>query len=130
MDFSLFYLPTYRAGFSASLNAFYGEMTESVKLADRLGWARVLTTEHHFHYYGGAVPNPAVILAAWARETKRIRLSAGVSLVPLRHPLQVAEDYALVDHLSDGRFKITGPMMTGTDGKGDPIDTNFPSAVS
>jgi len=52
------------------------------------------------------VPNPAVILAAWARETKRIRLSAGVSLVPLRHPLQVAEDYALVDHLSDGRFDM------------------------
>jgi natural product biosynthesis luciferase-like monooxygenase protein len=106
MDFSLFYLPTYRAGFAPSLNAFYGELTQSVKLADRLGWARVLTTEHHFHYYGGAVPNPAVILAAWARETKRIRLSAGVSLVPLRHPLQVAEDYALVDHLSDGRFDM------------------------
>ena len=106
MDFSLFYLPTYRAGFAKSLNGFFGELTESVKLADRLGWARVLTTEHHFHYYGGAVPNPAVILAAWARETKHIRLSAGVSLVPLRHPLQVAEDYALVDHLSEGRFDM------------------------
>ncbi|MCW5771797.1 MAG: LLM class flavin-dependent oxidoreductase, partial [Rhodospirillaceae bacterium] len=106
MDFSLFYLPTYRAGFSPSLNAFYEELTDSVKLADRLGWARVMTTEHHFHYYGGAVPNPAVILAAWARETKRIRLAAGVSLVPLRHPLQVAEDYALVDHLSHGRFDM------------------------
>jgi len=106
MDFSLFYLPTYRAGFAPSLNAFYGELTQLVKLADRLGWARVLTTEHHFHYYGGAVPNPAVILAAWARETKRIRLGAGVSLVPLRHPLQVAEDYALVDHLSEGRFDM------------------------
>ncbi len=106
MDFSLFYLPTYRAGFAASLNAFYGELTASVKLADRLGWARVLTTEHHFHYYGGAVPNPAVILAAWARETERIRLAAGVSLVPLRHPLQVAEDYALVDHLSEGRLDM------------------------
>ena len=106
MDFSLFYLPTYRAGFAKSLNGFFGELAESVKLADRLGWARVLTTEHHFHYYGGAVPNPAVILAAWARETKHIRLSAGVSLVPLRHPLQVAEDYALVDHLSEGRFDM------------------------
>lgn len=106
MDFSLFYLPTYRDGFSSSLNAFYEEITESVKLADRLGWARVLTTEHHFHYYGGAVPNPAVILAAWARETKRIRLASGVSLLPLRHPLQVAEDYALVDHLSGGRFEL------------------------
>lgn len=106
MDFSLFYLPTYREGFTASLNAFFEEMTESVRLADRLGWARVLTTEHHFHYYGGAVPNPAVILAAWARETRRIRLGAGVSLVPLRHPLQVAEDYALVDQLSAGRFDM------------------------
>jgi alkanesulfonate monooxygenase SsuD/methylene tetrahydromethanopterin reductase-like flavin-dependent oxidoreductase (luciferase family) len=47
-----------------------------------------------------------VILAAWARETKNIRLAAGVSLVPLRHPLQVAEDYALVDHLSEGRFDM------------------------
>ncbi len=106
MDFSLFYLPTYRAGFSASLNAFYGELSEAVRLADRWGWARVLTTEHHFHYYGGAVPNPAVLLAAWARETKRIRLGAGVSLVPLRHPLQVAEDYALVDQLSEGRLDM------------------------
>jgi natural product biosynthesis luciferase-like monooxygenase protein len=106
MDFSLFHLPTYRTGFAPSLHDFYREITESVRLADRLGWARALTTEHHFHYYGGAVPNPAVILAAWARETERIRLAAGVALVPLRHPLQVAEDYALVDHLSDGRFDM------------------------
>ncbi len=106
MDFSLFHLPTYRAGFSPSLNAFYEELIESARLADRLGWARIMTTEHHFHYYGGAVPNPAVMLAAWARETKRIRLAAGVALVPLRHPLQVAEDYALVDHLSGGRFDM------------------------
>jgi len=106
MDFTLFHLPTYRPGFSASLRDFYEEITATVKLADRLGWRRVLTTEHHFHYYGGAVPNPAVILAAWARETAKIRLSAGVSLVPLRHPLQVAEDYTLVDHLSNGRFDM------------------------
>lgn len=106
MDFSLFYLPTYREGFASSLNAFYEEMTEEVKLADRLGWNRVMTTEHHFHYYGGAVTNPAIMLAAWARETQNIRLAAGVSLVPLRHPLQVAEDYAMVDQLSGGRFDM------------------------
>lgn len=106
MDFSLFHLPTYRAGFSTSLNAFFEEMSASVRLADELGWARAMTSEHHFHYYGGAVPNPAVVLAAWARETKRIRLAASVSLVPLRHPLQVAEDYAMVDQLSGGRFDM------------------------
>lgn len=106
MDLSLFYLPTWREGFSASRQAYYEELIASVKLADRLGWSRVMTTEHHFHYYGGAVPNPAVMMAAWARETKRIRLQASVSLVPLRHPLQVAEDYALVDQLSNGRFDM------------------------
>lgn len=103
MDLSLFYLPTWREGFGTSLPQYYEDMTETVKLADRLGWARVLTTEHHFHYYGGAVPNPAVILAAWARETQQIRLAPGVSLMQLRDPLKVAEDYAMVDHLSGGR---------------------------
>ena len=38
-----------------------------------------LTTEHYFHYYGGAVPNPAVILAAWARETKYSPRSGGIA---------------------------------------------------
>ena len=106
MDFSLFHLPTYRAGFAPDLSAFYDEMTEFVRLADRLGWARVVVTEHHFHYYGGPVPNPAIMLSAWARETTRIRLGAGVALVPLRHPLQVAEDYALLDQLSHGRCDL------------------------
>jgi natural product biosynthesis luciferase-like monooxygenase protein len=106
LGFALFQLPTYREGFSQNLPTFYSELTEAVRIADRLGWERVLVSEHHFHYYGGAVPNPAVVLAAWARETKNIRLAAGVSLVPLRHPLQVAEDYAMVDQLAEGRFDM------------------------
>lgn len=106
MDLSLFYLPTWRDGYAPTLTGYYEEMTESIKLADELGWARALTTEHHFHYYGGAVPNPAVILAAWARETKNIRLAPAVSLMQLRDPLKVAEDYALVDQLSGGRVDM------------------------
>ena len=103
MDLSLFYLPTWREGYGTSLTQYFEDMTANVKLADDLGWSRVLTTEHHFHYYGGPVPNPAVILAAWARETKQIRLASGVSLMQLRDPLKVAEDYAMVDQLSGGR---------------------------
>jgi natural product biosynthesis luciferase-like monooxygenase protein len=103
MRLSLMYLPTWRAGYGLPLAQYYEEVSETVILADRLGWARALTTEHHFHYYGGAVPNPAVILAAWARETETIRLGAAVSLMQLRDPLKVAEDYAMVDHLSGGR---------------------------
>jgi alkanesulfonate monooxygenase SsuD/methylene tetrahydromethanopterin reductase-like flavin-dependent oxidoreductase (luciferase family) len=90
MDLSLFYLPTWREGYGMSLTRYYEELTESVKLADSLGWARAMTTEHHFHYYGGAVPNLAIILAAWARETENIRLAPAVSLMQLRDPLKAA----------------------------------------
>ena len=103
MDLSLMYLPTWRAGYGYSLNRYFEDMTATVKLADEMGWSRALTTEHHFHYYGGPVPNPAVILAAWARETQRIRVAPAVSLMQLRDPLKVAEDYAMVDQLSGGR---------------------------
>lgn len=106
MDLSLFYLPTWREGYGMSLTRYYEELTESVKLADSLGWTRAMTTEHHFHYYGGAVPNPAIVLAAWASETTNIRLAPAVSLMQLRDPLKVAEDYALVDHLSGGRVDM------------------------
>ena len=103
MDFSLLYLPTWRHGFSISLQDYLSELTDAVVLADRFGWTRALTTEHHFHYYGGAVPNPAIILSNWASSTDNIRLGACVSLMQLRNPLNVAEDYALLDQLSGGR---------------------------
>lgn len=103
MDLSLFCFPAWRAGHGGTLAGYYEEVIESVRLADRLGWARAVTTEHHFHYYGGAVPNPAQMMTAWARETSGIRLGAAVSLMQLRHPLTVAEEYAFLDQISGGR---------------------------
>lgn len=103
MDLSLFCFPTWRAGYGITLTEYYEELIDSVRLADRLGWTRALTTEHHFHYYGGAVPNPAQMLTAWARETASIRVGAAVSLMQLRNPLTVAEEFALADQLSGGR---------------------------
>jgi hypothetical protein len=79
VKFSLFMLPCYREGVAPSMAQFYEELIEVVKLADATGWDRVWQSEHHFHYYGGAVPNPAVILTAWARDTKRIRLGPAIS---------------------------------------------------
>lgn len=103
MDLSLFHLPAWRDVYGITLTQFFEELVDEYKLADRLGWARGICTEHHFHYYGGAIPNPAVILTAAARETKNLRLGAAVSLMQLRDPLQVAEDYAMLDQLSGGR---------------------------
>ena len=106
VDFCLFHLPTWRRAYPGTLNDFYEELIGSVKLADDLGWRSYRTTEHHFHYYGGAVPNPALYLTALARETRQIRLGTAVSLLPLRHPLQVAEDLASLDQFSGGRAEI------------------------
>jgi alkanesulfonate monooxygenase SsuD/methylene tetrahydromethanopterin reductase-like flavin-dependent oxidoreductase (luciferase family) len=104
MKFGLFMLPCFREGVAPSLADFYDEMSELVAVADATGWDRLWISEHHFHYYGGASPNPAVQLAAWARETKHIRLGPAISLTPLRNPLHIAEDYAVVDQLSGGRL--------------------------
>jgi natural product biosynthesis luciferase-like monooxygenase protein len=104
MRFALFQLPCYRPGFGPSQSAFYADMIAQARFADQAGWSRVYVSEHHFHYYGGSVPNPAVMLTALAYSTRQIRLASGISLLPFHHPLAVAEDYAMLDQLSGGRL--------------------------
>jgi alkanesulfonate monooxygenase SsuD/methylene tetrahydromethanopterin reductase-like flavin-dependent oxidoreductase (luciferase family) len=75
-------------------------------LAEELGWDCFWFTEHHFSLYGGPEPNPAVFLAAAAARTSRIHLGSAISILPLHHPIQVAEDYAMVDVVSGGRLEF------------------------
>lgn len=70
--------------------------------AEELGYDSVSLSEHHFSDYVG-VPNPAVVAAAIAARTERIRISINISVLPLHNPVTVAEDYALLDVISDGR---------------------------
>jgi natural product biosynthesis luciferase-like monooxygenase protein len=84
---------------------FYGELLEQAEAADALGFDSFWVAEHHFHEYG-AIPSPPVWLAAAAQRTRRIRLGAAVVVLPFRNPLQVAEDYAMVDVLSGGRLNL------------------------
>lgn len=78
---------------------------EHARLADRLGFRGLWLAEHHFQSLGTA-PNPAVMLAAIARCTENLRLGPAVAVLPLRNPILVAEDYALVDVLSGGRLDM------------------------
>jgi len=71
--------------------------------AEELGYDSVSLSEHHFSDYVG-VPNPAVVAAAIAARTERIRISINISVLPLHSPVTVAEDYALVDVISNGRL--------------------------
>lgn len=79
------------------------EQMELMYEAETLGFDSVWPAEHHFSEYGfcGA---PQVSLAAVAARTKRIRLGTGVVVLPFHNPVRVAEDFAFLDLMSDGRI--------------------------
>lgn len=87
------------------LGAFYRQLIDQAVLADRLGYEAFFVAEHHFHPYG-VVANPAVLLAAIAERTERIRLGPAVTILPFRDPRTVAEDYAMLDQISHGRLVL------------------------
>ena len=101
MKFGLCYIPDYHAELSGSWADWYEGMIAEVKLAERLGYTGAWFAEHRVP--GFAFGNPALFIAACARETTSIRLGTSVSLLPLNNPLRLAEDYAMADVLSHGR---------------------------
>ena len=61
--------------------------------------------EHHLRPRA-PVPSPNLLIAAAARTTQRIRFSSMVNILPFRHPLLVAEEAAMLDNLTGGRFDM------------------------
>jgi alkanesulfonate monooxygenase SsuD/methylene tetrahydromethanopterin reductase-like flavin-dependent oxidoreductase (luciferase family) len=83
----------------------YRRTLERVRLAEDLGASTVWLTEHHF-FEDGYLPQPLTMAAAVAARTERVRIGTAVYLPLLRHPMQVAEEAAIVDILSGGRFDL------------------------
>lgn len=79
------------------------ETMEEAVLADRLGYDSFWFAEHHFSGYG-ILGNPIQFGTAVAMATKRITIGTAVMVVPFYNPMRLAEDAALLDILSDGRF--------------------------
>jgi alkanesulfonate monooxygenase SsuD/methylene tetrahydromethanopterin reductase-like flavin-dependent oxidoreductase (luciferase family) len=80
-----------------------------VDFAEQHSFESVWVTEHHFSGYG-SIGVPSVYAAGIAQRTKRIRIGYGVAVVPLHHPLRLAEEISWVDHLSEGRLVVgVGP---------------------
>lgn len=104
LDFSLFYFGNETEGADADR---YRLTLEGAKFADRNGFTAVWTPERHFHGFGGLYPNPSVMGAAIATVTEKIQIRAGSVVLPLHHPLRVAEEWAVVDNLSKGRVGIS-----------------------
>jgi len=84
----------------------YRLVIDAARLADECGFHAVWTPERHFHSFGGIFPNPSVLSAALASVTQRIQLRAGSVVLPLHHPVRVAEEWSVVDNLSRGRVGL------------------------
>lgn len=83
----------------------FEQQMEEVRLLEALGYWAVWFGEHHFIGYA-LCGDTLTICAAAARETTRIRLGAGVVVLPFHHPIQVAERAGMVDCLSGGRLLL------------------------
>ncbi|SEK20486.1 natural product biosynthesis luciferase-like monooxygenase domain-containing protein [Roseivivax marinus] len=81
----------------------YRTLIEGARFADKAGFCAVWTPERHFHAFGGPYPNPSVTGAAVAAVTDRIGVRAGSCVAPLHHPARIAEEWAVIDNLTDGR---------------------------
>lgn len=88
------------------LPRFYDKLIARAVLAEELGYESFWITEHHFHWFGGAHANPLVALSAIAARTRKLRLGTAVTLLPYRNPLLVAEEFACLDNLSNGRLDL------------------------
>lgn len=83
----------------------YSEILEQADYAEELGFDSVWLAEHHRSEFG-TMPRPAVMAAAIAERTARMRIGVGVSILPFDNPVRVAEDWAMVDVLSGGRLNF------------------------
>lgn len=91
-------------------------LAETVELfvaAERLGFDSVWVAQHHFGPVVGMLPSPLPFLASVAARTRWIRLGTAVVILPLEHPVRLAEDAAVVDLLSGGRLELG--LGSGTD---------------
>lgn len=102
LDLSIIFFSDVNQG----LDHKYQLVFDLTEFADQSGFKAVWLPERHFHPFGGIYPNPSVLAAALAVKTKQIRLRTGSVVLPLHHPLEVVEAWAMVDHLSQGRVDL------------------------
>ena len=105
LGFGLWYSLRNPAQWARPYPEIYAQTLRQIAWAETIGYDDVWLTEHHFCEDGHA-PSILPLAAAVAARTTRIRIGTSVLLLPLYHPVRVAEDAATVDILSDGRFEL------------------------
>jgi alkanesulfonate monooxygenase SsuD/methylene tetrahydromethanopterin reductase-like flavin-dependent oxidoreductase (luciferase family) len=120
MKLSLFSVNDHYPDKGRSVAQLYQEVIRQAELGEALGYEIFFSAEHHFHPYGVA-PDPSVLLSVIAQRTDRIRIGTAISVLTFHNPLSVAETYAMVDVLSQGRLVLgvgSGYLKHELDGYG------------
>lgn len=81
----------------------YSLLLDGARFADEHGFNAVWTPERHFHAFGGPYPNPSVTGAAVAAVTRNLSVRAGSCVAPLHHTARIAEEWSVIDNLTNGR---------------------------
>ncbi len=101
MEFGVFYqIP---CGENQTPAGRYADAMAQVQLADELGYDMAWLAELHFARRFSVMPAPLLMASALSQTTERIMLGTAVNLLPLHHPLRIAEEVATLDVLSGGR---------------------------
>ncbi|TBU87912.1 LLM class flavin-dependent oxidoreductase [Stutzerimonas kirkiae] len=84
----------------------YRDLIEQFEVAEALGFDGGWIAQHHLSGGFGQLPSPLLLLSAIAERTRHIELGTGVIVLPLEDSLRLAEDAAVLDHLSTGRLQL------------------------
>jgi alkanesulfonate monooxygenase SsuD/methylene tetrahydromethanopterin reductase-like flavin-dependent oxidoreductase (luciferase family) len=106
VKFAAYAMPSFQPSFGLSRGEFLRATIDQLASAEPLGYDSLWVNEHHFHQYGGLMPSLPTMLAALSQRTSRVHLGTSVVLLPLHHPLDIAEQLAMVDLMSGGRLEF------------------------
>jgi len=106
MKFGHFCLPTYFADVDGTVGQFTRRFVDFLVESESLGFDSLWANEHHFDAYGGIIPSPPIMLSALAQRTRRVRLGSSIIVLPLHNPIEIAEQMAMVDLMSNGRVEF------------------------
>jgi len=103
-EFSLFY---FASDDSRENQDKYELLLKGAKFADEHGFSAVWVPERHFHSFGGQYPSPAVAASAVAAITENVQVRSGSIVLPLHDPVSVAEEWSMIDNMSNGRVGVS-----------------------
>jgi alkanesulfonate monooxygenase SsuD/methylene tetrahydromethanopterin reductase-like flavin-dependent oxidoreductase (luciferase family) len=105
MDVGIYFDLRNPPAWATDWSRLYGFSLDLCEEAERLGCHSIWLTEHHL-FDDGYLPQPLTMAAAVAARTSRVRIGTGVLIAPLHHPVELAEQAAVVDIISSGRVDL------------------------